>query len=339
MRIASLAAMLGIGLWLNLAVLQRPDFIQDYASACASLRGLDPYSSLRELVAICDPGGESYGNLPTNAHPPFSVLLVLPLALFPWEVAHTIFLVLMWLAVVTVVLLAQPSRWLLASLVLIGAFSLATFEPLLVLLLVLAAMAPPVGAGALIGLAAGIKVYPVLFLVPLLWRREWAAVLACGGVGLLTLVLGEMLVGGTLDWLRFSGENAAIQAEMDFNMSLARILTPAGISVTVTMFWLFAVLAAPLLLQGRRLTDFVPAMLMSAPIVWPHYCMFFLAQQATWWPVAAGIALHSALWLVADLTGTSEYLDAAVVYGPLLIGILLGYVQMLLRIGEEPVEV
>lgn len=183
---------------------QKPvtDFCQDYQAARYVLQGLSPY-----LPVHC---GSAYGRLPApveyDAHPPFSVLLVLPLGLLPKLSAS-----LLWGLVCLASYLA--AGWLLLKELgwrslggialfvagsavfpsFIDAEKIQNFGQILTLLLVAAWVLERRGhatwAGALIGLAGLLKIWPAALLLGALLLRRWPLVRS----GAVTLVAGSLL--------------------------------------------------------------------------------------------------------------------------------------------------
>ncbi|MFN8546994.1 MAG: glycosyltransferase family 87 protein [Candidatus Eisenbacteria bacterium] len=110
----------------------------------------------------------------------------------------------------TVFLIARRRRWsplgLAALLVLVLAWSPVDeslngpqLEPLLLLLLTAAAFLSgsrraELGAGAAIGAAAALKVYPGLFALLLVARRRWTALVGMMAGGLITLLLASLVI-------------------------------------------------------------------------------------------------------------------------------------------------
>lgn len=165
-------------------------------------------------------------------YPPFLAAVVRPLALVPFPTAELVWmgfnLVLLFISARLLLEVSrQSTRWrnwlgLFAVLLIyppeVSDLSFGQLNTLLPTLATLAAVllmradsyaspaqrenprtrdvALQVLAGALIGLAAGIKLYPGVLLLPLIVRRRYAALLgAFGGIGL-TLVVGRIGGGG-----------------------------------------------------------------------------------------------------------------------------------------------
>jgi hypothetical protein len=184
------------------------DFFQDYISARQLLAGEDIYPDLQPFRDTMFPGVQD--PIDVNAHPPPSVLLALPIALWPygvasliWELTGMLSYGLMWLLIYRGCGL-RPVRyrdWLVLI------FAVVSF-PTLLSSLVLVTMSPYISlllvatwyyyrrsrrtlAGVLLGLATVIKLYPFLLIGVFLLRRDWRSTLivlaTVAGVILLTL--------------------------------------------------------------------------------------------------------------------------------------------------------
>lgn len=172
------------------------DLIEDYVSGRALLNGADPYAPLNDLIFRYMPSSTVLYPHP-NAHPPLLILLGLPFAALPYQIAAPLW----FLANVALLLLIgrmlKLSGWaLLAPLAwppLWTAVGLGGSELVLLALLVaawrLADQEQDTLAGGLLGLAAALKLFPALFFVPFLFRRRWRVV----GAGAGALVLGQLV--------------------------------------------------------------------------------------------------------------------------------------------------
>lgn len=187
------------------------DFCQDYLASARALHGLAPYLPLRCWSALIKiPAPVEY-----DAHPPFSILFFLPLALLPKVAATTIWgfcclatyvlsgalllRVLGWLSLRSAALFALGSvLWPPAIL----AEDLQNLAQLLTLLLIIAWLLERKKhggwAGWLIGIAGLLKVWPAFLLLGALAQRRWR--FACTG--------GFALAGGSLLTLVVLGPGA-----------------------------------------------------------------------------------------------------------------------------------
>ena len=197
---------------------QPRDFVQEWASARNFFTGHPIYENqqitLREYLGLTvAPGGFV---LEYNAHPPTSVLLVLPFGLLPYGTALALWNAFSFLALIAVLITLgkQGGRtwtltgicWMWAAIVAAGLFSplreqflQGQWNLVLLLLITPAFFADnadrPALAGVLLGLAVTIKLFPGFLLFYYLVRLRWTILLAAtatiGGMTLLTVsVLG-----------------------------------------------------------------------------------------------------------------------------------------------------
>ncbi len=275
--------------WRNL----NTDFAQDYAAAWAWWHGMNPNGSVREIFALCceeDPNAVGIYELPTapaqTAHPPAATVLALPFALLPFRVAQVAWMVVSTVAVGLGWYLARvPERNYLAALfVFMLGLSMGILEPFLFGLLAgaLWIMARrPLLAGALIGLAAAIKVYPVLLLGSLLLLGRWRMLLVAGCTGGLVTLASSALIGhnALFEWLHYTQLNTLFYVDAYWQKSPVRLLrwlmpgfsSLAGTLLVATLMFL------PLIPALRRSQDpirpMLPVMLLSSPLLWTTYTM------------------------------------------------------------------
>ena len=165
-------------------------------------------------------GGSAYANFSSApvtetgfVYPPFAALLVRPLALLSTRAAMVVWLWLTLACAVTgaivVARTALPRSWPRVELAVLAAiaFAPATYNywhgqinPVIFLLLAISYWAyvrdRQVTAGVLLGLAAGIKIAPIIFLIVLIRRHWWRGTAAMVSTGVVTLILGAFAVGG-----------------------------------------------------------------------------------------------------------------------------------------------
>jgi hypothetical protein len=310
-------------LCLVLAPFARPDLLQDYLAACAwwTTTIVDgPAASLERC-----PGNLGRETIMQTAHPPAATLLALPLALLGWPQAYYSWIVVGSLAVgfgwiryripVLACLAVTPVIFLGIHR---GALEPLLF-PLLAAALYLEERRPRVSA-ALIGLAAALKVYPVLLLAAFIWRkryRELGVAIICGlaATALAELVLGA---GVFLGWLRYSPGNVARWIANPDNVSLVRVALgvapPLLIALLVYAVCLLALRRRLLAEQGMR--ALVPVALMATPLVWSHY--LGILALASLGPVELLLLGGGGALLVLSATGLVPLDSAALVYAPLL---------------------
>jgi hypothetical protein len=179
---------------LGLVLVLAGPFVMDMVSSRYH-RPRSPDLHLWRAVAadfLTHPAERLYERHPEYIYPPFFLTLVWPLARLPGPAAEVLFQTLQWVALFFCLRIAwrlcsregedQPPLVALGSLLLIGRFiqnDLAHSNINLFLLLAVLggcqqfARGRPWTAGALIGLAACVKVTPALLLVCFLCRRQW----------------------------------------------------------------------------------------------------------------------------------------------------------------------
>jgi hypothetical protein len=189
------------------------DLIQDWASARNVREGLPVYTSHDLTVARYLGQGQRQPMIERNAHPPTSVLLVLPLGWLNYRAAFLVWGVISLLALggslwlVGRALEIRPPAWAIfpavALLVMCGPLQAQMFHGQLNLVLLLMLTGAwtaersgrPGLAGVLLGAAAAIKLFPALLLLHFAFCRRWRVVLpgfaALAALSALTaLVLG-----------------------------------------------------------------------------------------------------------------------------------------------------
>jgi hypothetical protein len=190
-----------------------PDFFQDWASARNHRTGRPVYSPHTATIPLYlgRPAAGVECEAPYNAHPPPSVLIVLPPAglsfsdaMLAWNLAS-----LAALAAGLAILAAGlrvPGRWVPPALVLLplglpvyGNLQQGQLTPMLFALIAAAwavdRSGRPAAAGVLVGTAAALKLFPAYLLVVFAARRSWRALLAAAATfaawnGAAILVLG-----------------------------------------------------------------------------------------------------------------------------------------------------
>jgi hypothetical protein len=190
----------------------KKDLQVEYLTAWALRDGSDIFAPITELSARYFPAPTA--NFPhPSPYPPVLALLGVPLTFLPFPV-----IALLWL-LLNVGLLVVIGEWL--GLSVLGSLALAAWPPLWFMLfigqlelvvLVLAMLgwrAAAIGrdwrAGVWLGVAAAIKLYPALFVVPFVVRRRGRVVLAAAAVVALAQV-GDLLVAGRSGLWRYYAE-------------------------------------------------------------------------------------------------------------------------------------
>ncbi|HEY7983495.1 MAG TPA: glycosyltransferase family 87 protein [Ktedonobacterales bacterium] len=287
------------------------DLCRDAVALRRIVRGVNPYLP----ISGC---GTLY-NLP---HPPAYLLLIGPFALLPvaWGAALWDLGALGALAL-ALVLIARELRlrvapWLLALLLallilwppLLNALLEAQVAPVLLLLFVLAWRAARRGqsgrAGAWLGIATGIRLFPGLAVVYFLVRRDWRAVGMAAAACAISELLALPLVGvdgyiayitreapsTNAEWL-INPHNVSLWGLMGILfagspghpavIAAAALARPAAQALTLA---LVGTLAAVTWLRRRHTfardeatwLAYLPAMLLVSPLTWTHYFVFLL---------------------------------------------------------------
>jgi len=275
------------------------DLQEEYLTAKALRDGLDIFTPVTELSARYFP--HSTDNFPhPSPHPPVLALIGLPLTLVPFPA-----IVGFWL-LVNLALLIAVGRWLRLSLP--ATLPLAAWPPLwcllyigqfelLILALALlgwraAAAHRDWPAGWYLGLAAAIKLYPVLLLVPFLLRRRWRILLAAGVVLALSQV-GNLLAVGPSGVYRYYSEVVPTVSSMYLRLglnaspygALLRLFGGATeVSPLISAPWLVVPATIALSLfavisLARLDPEAAPlALLVGLPSVWYYYVVLALPE-------------------------------------------------------------
>lgn len=303
------------------------DLTQDYAAALALRAGASIYDNQNGYLPHLFGPAVRAGAPFENFHPPFTAVLLLPLTLVAYPLA-----VLIWSAVCLLLYLGcgwlvlracTPHRarlpgWLLLGVALcwyplqahvaLGQLSLPVSASLLAAWALLRRQRDG-WAGALIGLATLIKLYPALWGLYLLLTRRWRALIGMGltllaGYGLCLVLVGWDDVAGYHQ--RVMARNVAIYGPALLNASLTgvarRLFTDGGwVEPVIVAPWLallaVALLAVPLLgsivlaachpqPDTRRDLGFaitcVAALLLS-PLTWQHSFVLLWLPLALLW--------------------------------------------------------
>lgn len=332
------------------------DFFQEWASARNVLGGLPAYAGHRETIirymGRLDPDSVV---VEVNAHPPTSILLALPFAalpyfeaLFVWNLASlaalgaSLWLVARGLGLVWKAEAVFPLVALLALCnPLLQQIWLGQLNLVLLLLLTGAWAADrahrPWTAGALVGAAMAIKLFPGFLLIYFALRRNWKA-LAAAAIALCALTALTLVALGAGAYLSyFRDALPRVQAFQSWwnNSSLTGLAkklfgppTPRPWlvwRVEPLWNWPLASRVVPLLLSlgivallcrsvprsktraaaDRAFALSLTAMLLVSPITWEHYFVLLLVPLAIAWVQlpAAGwarvllLAIVAALWL------------------------------------------
>jgi alpha-1,2-mannosyltransferase len=235
--IVALLALLGR---LRTLIAIRSDFTQDYMAVLAFRHG----RSIYDLFSAGDLAAQGLqAEALANYHPPFNVLLFLPVALFPYQVAvvlWTLGLLLLYLlsgSIIVRELGISIPRYALPLLVGLSLLWYPFQFNIILGQLSLVLVACVIGgwallrrrrdglAGVLIGLAVLIKIFPALLLLYLVLRRRWWAV----GSALVVIAAGMLLTlaaVGVGDVLRYQTEIVALNVA-DFRSSVLNVALTA----------------------------------------------------------------------------------------------------------------
>lgn len=268
---------------------------------------------------------QPYGDLPFT-YPPFAALVMVPLALLPLVLAELVLPLLSALAVVFVWRrCGVPTRWLL-----LVAPASALLEPvwmtqhfgqvnLLLLALVLGDLVGPSHRwrGVLVGIAAGIKLTPLIFLAHLLVTRQWRAASVMATSFTATVLVPILVVpgDGVRFWTSVLPDAGRIGAPWYAgNQSLMGVLARlGGDGPWVRPVWLLtstAVVLLALWLARSLLRRADPlgavsatglASLLASPVSWSHHWV---------WCIPLGVVLLRHAGALAALAWSAAFLAA-----------------------------
>ncbi|MHB1006929.1 MAG: glycosyltransferase family 87 protein [Chloroflexota bacterium] len=339
-------AAVALGGLLNLAgriaagIGQPCDFTAYYLAGRAHLLGLDYYqqATLEGLAAAAG----LRGDLGPFLYPPLFAAAVAPLAALPYPMARSLWFVFGLVALGAALLLLKNAARLPVGPGLRGialAFAVffpPTFDDLLkgqvttLLLLLLAGAwlalvrARPTLAGALVAVAASVKLAPALFLVYFVLRHQHRA-LAAGVASGAGLVAASLLLGGVerhLAYLSRALPDASLQVGATANVSLpglfARLFAPVSLTPALWPSPLASTVAAPSALlvvafiywrfvRAEAATDkaypgftaTVLVMLLAMPSAQAYALTLVFVPLA--WALAACLAARPPRWRLLDL--------------------------------------
>lgn len=233
---------------------------------------------------------------------PFAALVFVPLQLLGNVDARWVLSAAsMGCYVLVLVICAQRLRMTLASGLMVGLAGL-TFEPfmrnillgqinllLIALVIVDVFVVPARYRGMLIGIGAGIKLLPGVFILYLLLKREWGAALRCVAAFAVTVALGGAFAprdswrfwsGGFMNLSRFGPEAVIGGDNQSLNGAFMRLfhdLSPSPILLlilSITVLTLGLVAAKRQIDAGNDVAGLVCigfASLLASPISWTHH--------------------------------------------------------------------
>ncbi|MCC7371936.1 MAG: DUF2029 domain-containing protein [Chloroflexi bacterium] len=386
--VAMLAVLALVGVWnLYTALSTSPwvwhDFAQDYIAAEDALAGQNPFrpqnDRLGELFGVRPPDKEPAYSF----HPPTTIPFFLPLAPLPYPVAFWAWaafqLVCLWgiveltaralghrlsLPLGIVVTLALVALWPVRESFVEGQLNVPVAAGIVGCWYALRVGRPGL-AGVALALAVALKPLAGLFVLWVLWRREWRLFFSALATGAVFAVVGAALSGvqGTLDYVTTAYPlHAALWPGYQDNASpqglftrlfgpsdwrprppypipgLSRALTLGSWAVAVgLLFWRIGWRRPDAERLNREFAALGATMLLVTPIIWPHYYAVLLAPVAVFvadlWRRRAWVwlgllaAALVLLWVPRDLHAWLERLSLAPrAYGTLqLPGLLVVY--------------
>ena len=293
------------------------DMTPDYVSARAWLHGIEPYATIRELNdRFLGPSAPYFIDFPgneRNPHPPVAVLLFAPFALLSITAARVLWLGLMLGAVAwAMIRFTRELGWSKRGQFVAGAltlsipavrsdFAFAQANSLLLLVLVYSWIALRRGhdarAGVLLGLISAFRVFPILFVIPLLrlrrmrsvaWMLITTVVLSLFGVIAIGVHSTGLFVGTA------STNNTKFWISQPANLSLvglpfrwltknhwmaASVSLPwiaLGLGIVLMLLCLTAMYRTPARVSGDVFWASTPWILLATPLSWFHYAVILL---------------------------------------------------------------
>ena len=293
------------------AVKTNPDLMYDYVSARELRAGGNPYYPSQGLMETHISPGVEFDLDPraANPHTPFQILLLAPLSLLGWVAAKNIWLIIdIGLLMVSAFIVCRELRLSVSATVLamvgFALLPLSTLEfihgqvgTLLLFLFVIGWIARRRGNEALCGIALGIaaalKIYPVLMLIPLVRSGARKTAFYLLGTSALVLASSALLIGvrATIDFVEVSRHNLEMWAGVPDNVSVVSLpyrllgsifgvqLAPAvGVGIVAVL----GCVGLLLIYRSRGATSndpywaSLPWILILSPIAWDHYLLLLL---------------------------------------------------------------
>jgi len=331
-----------------------PDFVQEWLSTRNFWAGDPVYLPQREAmkrrVGLDAPGFDTA--LPWNAHPPATVLVALPFGLIDdYRTAHLawnlctfpLLMLSIWL-----VFRELDVRWRWGSAVLAGCFLLwnspvriQLFEGqlncLLLALLVSGWTADrrgyQVGAGAAVGTAMALKLFPGLLLIYLVMFGRWRALVTAllVGVGLNGVALAafgwsefETYIRQVLpslgvfrgSWHNYSATGYWMRVGQQFDApalgSVGVIASQCAILVVIALAgWR----ADSIRDRDLAFALTVVGMLLASPVTWGHYFVMLVLPAVLAWHYLPNHIAHGMLIAILVVLGTREILFPRAIIG------------------------
>lgn len=293
-------------------------------------------------------GGALYGTLPATqdgqhlafTYPPFAALLLTPFALLPYWAACVLMTLLTIGALAVVLRCVGPFRWQAGALLLAeclepvrSALYAGQVDVLLMALVVLDVLvvAPRWPRGALVGVAAAVKLTPAVFVLYFLLRRDFRAAgragvsfAVCTGIGFLLARQDSVAY-----WTRFVFDDTRVgDPAYVANQSWLGVLTRLGVPDRTGLWLALVVVTIAVTVVGMRRAPDELALglnavcgLLITPISWTHHWVWIvvLLPALGRWLAAGGLVLFVASphWWWHEPLVTGDY----VWFGALVLGI------------------
>lgn len=248
------------------------DFAQDYLAACAVRDGINPNLPLIQLAQIYGVH-ESVVTSAQNAHPPLVILLAVPFTFYSWEMAHLLWEIQLCI-ILGVLLIIRPIRlvdFILLSPAWIVGICVGNVD-VVVICLCLTAMSsfPRVGMAVILGLAAALKIYPLLFIAGLCAVRHYRLFFIALISGALLTFFATLCLGlnSLIGWLLHIPHNISSYALSVFNISLTKftaVLRIGNIPVII-----LGILMIYLQKSQKKIEPLLAGMLLVSPLSWLH---------------------------------------------------------------------
>ena len=333
----------------------------------------------RAVIDRSDLYAVSVHDLPFT-YPPFAAVAFVPLALLP-DVAARVVLTLVSLAALATVVEVVRRRLALSPVQVIPTVLVVlALEPLmrtlllgqanavLIALVVLDCLVVPERhRGWLIGVAAGIKLTPAIFVVWLLLRREWGAALRAAAAGAITVAIGALVApsstwfywtGGFGDLGRFGAASVLGTDNQSLPAAVARLAGLTSVPAFLALGCGFSAAAAGAWVASRCLHrgDDVGALLavavgglLASPVSWSHHWLWMAPlllwavaeRRRAWAVVVAGVCWLGPFWAVyRDVPEAAPYpsVDRMVSTAYVSVG-LVSLVLLARSSSEAPSEV
>ena len=293
------------------------DFSPDYVSAKEWRAGRDPYGPLPDInehyFGPDDATARQYEPDQRNPHPPSLIVMYAPLSAFGFETARTILLVVMLVATFLALFLFLREIGLrdpTAAVLALGGLALpvvgfdmrwAQMNGLLLLGLVLAwrdiRRGHDLRAGILLGAATALKIFPWMFLIPLLRTRKTKAAgwMLASAIGVTAVGVGALGLESSRTFLRVATPgNVEIWGAAPHSISIvtlpfrlfasARWLDPSVgvppyiglLGVGLVALCAFAAWHTSSAISRDPFWSVVPWMILATPIAWAHYLVVAL---------------------------------------------------------------